>query len=120
MVDEDGGMVDEDGGMVDEDGGTPPTGGGQLSVCEGNGECDQGFGCFSDGPGRGFCTATCAEDTDCADIRGAEYTCPGGELCQIACEDANDVTTCPDNMVCLRVGGGGPNQRFGCKYPPTP
>jgi len=95
------------------------TGGDQLAACTGDDACDPELGCYDDGPGTGFCSARCEDDTDCADIDGAEYTCSEGGLCEIRCEPGPEgALACPEGTTCTQVSGPGPGGlQLRCKYP---
>lgn len=107
----------------------PGEDGDQLSACTKRNDCDKELGCYAVGPGRGFCTAKCDTDRDCAALAGAEYTCSSEGLCKIDCRRAGpgDVM-CPDGLLCtvlvepgMPMGDPGmpPAERLGCKFPPN-
>jgi len=106
------------------------TGGGQLSYCEGDMDCDDGLECYGTG---NYCSATCMEDADCTSL-GDNYGCGGlmggggfGDdggvapmgVCRASCTGTDDTTTCPTGMSCVAAGGfgGGGGGTFRCAYP---
>jgi hypothetical protein len=121
--DEDAGSdpeVTEDAGQSADGGGSElPTDGDQLAVCEEDGDCGDDLACYDPGPGQHFCTRTCAETADCAQLTGAEYTCSDDGLCEVRCENVLDTESCPDGLSCTLVrgpGGGQGGPQFRCKY----
>jgi hypothetical protein len=118
--DEDGGVdpgTTDGGAGTDAGGGTTlPTDGDQLSVCEGDSDCDTGFSCFMEGGGQHFCTADCENTADCEGIEGANYTCSPDNQCEVVCAPANS-DSCPDGLICMMVSGPGPGGiQYRCKY----
>lgn len=128
----DAGMMPADGGATPavDAGGTPvgtlPTDGNQLAVCADGRDCNKGLDCYQAGGGVDFCTAACTDDTGCMALDGADWTCSPDDLCEVACDGQDDNMSCPDGLVCTRVGGGGITPTtFRCKgseaaVPPTP
>jgi hypothetical protein len=138
-------MKDEDAGPGSSTGGSSgggavqplPMDGNQLSVCTmAQGDCNRGFACYSPvGAGQGFCSKVCNMDSDCAGLAptGTKYSCPpaggpgGTRVCEIACMNTMDTTTCPKDMACMvsgMTGGGGPGggggmSTYACKYTAT-
>jgi hypothetical protein len=108
-----------DGGTADggsQSGGTLPMDGEQLAVCTDEQDCDDGLGCYAEGGGQDFCTATCSNDDDCQGLGGAEYTCSDDGLCEVVCA-VGDSSSCPEGMTCLQTSGPGPGGlQFRCKY----
>lgn len=66
-----------------------------------------------DGSGFGFCTWSCADDTDCAADEVARacasFESEEGQHCFPTCVGDGDV--CPDGLSCRSTGGGSDNER---------
>jgi hypothetical protein len=96
-----------------------PMTGEQLAVCTQPSDCDPGLGCYdAAGPGQAFCTSECKADKDCADLKGADYSCSPDGLCEVDCGGGPPgADKCPNGLVCLQVSGPGPGGiRNRCKY----
>jgi len=110
-------MTMADAATPPDAGTTLPTNGDQLSVCEDDDDCDDGFECYDEGPGQHFCTQICEDETDCMDLSGATYTCSEAGQCEVVCENLQDAESCPDGLSCTMVSGPGPGGfQFRCKY----
>ena len=97
----------------------PPMTGDQLSICDEPSDCNPDLGCYTAGPGRGFCTRTCQDHVDCTDLGGANYTCSDDGLCEIDCSGGPPgVEKCPEGLICVQISGPGTGGvRNRCKYP---
>jgi hypothetical protein len=98
-----------------------PMDGNQLAVCDNDRDCNMNLGCYSPESG-GFCTRTCEQEQDCADLPGATYHCGQSGLCSVECENADDDASCPPGLECTQRGdgdggGNGGGDAFRCLYP---
>jgi hypothetical protein len=95
------------GGMMQMPGDTKA-----FEECTGGG-CVEGLTCSSTF-GRGFCTQTCQNTSDCTEEPGSgdvTPTCGRNGRCVLEC--TVDADECPDDMTCTRPGGGGPGNNNG-------
>jgi hypothetical protein len=125
------GSEDDGGAEPAADSGMPPTmmpppnipmDGNQLAGCDDDRDCNMNLGCYAPDNG-GFCSRVCEGDEECASLMGAEYHCSQTGVCAVECANADDDDSCPGDLQCVAVGGGGDQggggDVFRCLYPPA-